>query len=184
MDSCTDVALMVAVAKGDQVAYRALVARHMHALVRMGERMLGSRQDAEDVVQDVCLKIWHEAPRWRPEAKFTTWLYRVMMNACIDVLRKRVPQGDVDMTVLLDDAPLANELIAKQQQAQQVKQALQQLPERQRAAVILSYYEACDNQTSADVMGLSLGAFQQLLFRAKKQLRDELTLQEKELLYG
>ena len=91
---------MQRIARQDAAAYRMLVARHLNFCVRFAERMLGSRADAEDVVQEVCLRIWNDAGKWKPEAKFTTWLYRVMTNACIDHKRKRrlLPLGYNDTT--------------------------------------------------------------------------------------
>jgi RNA polymerase sigma-70 factor (ECF subfamily) len=183
-DAKSDHELMYDIAQGNHAAYRVLLERHIHRLVRMGERMVGNRQDAEDIAQEVSLKVWHEAPRWKPQAQFSTWLYRVMMNACIDVIRKKVPQQTIEDEVLYDETPSVHEVIELHQQAQRVRVAMGQLPDRQRAAVVLSYYEALDNQTSADTMGMSLGAFQQLLFRAKKQLRDELNNEVKEQHYG
>jgi RNA polymerase sigma-70 factor (ECF subfamily) len=169
-----DHALMARIAMQDGAAYRHLVKRHLNFCVRFGERMLGSRQDAEDVAQDVCMKIWHEAPRWKPSAKFTTWLYRVLYNACIDHRRKVIPLGYVDMDIIPDPAQNADDGMIERQQSQSVQAALQRLNPRQRAALVMSYYEGIGNQEAADILGLGLGAFQQLLFRARASLKDEL----------
>jgi len=170
-----DHALMLRIAGADMLAYRELVDRHLDRSVRVAERMLGNRQDAEDIVQEVCLKVWKEAPRWRPQAKFSTWLYRVLVNACIDWRRKVVPFVDTDMDGIEDGRCGDDERLIEQEDSRRVRDALQTLPARQRAAVVLSYYEELTNQQAADVLGLTLGAFQQLLFRAKQKLKGHLT---------
>jgi RNA polymerase sigma-70 factor (ECF subfamily) len=161
--------------KGDVSAYRKLVMRYMDYCVRFGERMLGNRQDAEDVAQEVCLKIWREAGKWQRQAKFSTWLYRVMFNACIDYKRRvvRFPGRDLPLDTA-DGAPDPEAVLLEKQTAKQVMCAMQKLPERQRAAVVLSYYEGMANQDAAGIMELELGAFQQLLYRARQNLKMEL----------
>lgn len=174
----TDHALMQRIAQQDAGAYRMLVARHLNFCVRFGERMLGSRADAEDVAQEVCLRIWNDAGKWRPEAKFTTWLYCVMTNACIDHKRKRLllPLGDNDTTP--DTGPGPEISLQQQQRSRQVQAALGRLPPRQRAAVVLSYYEELSNEQAAAATGMTLNAFQQLLYRARQSLKEELIERE------
>jgi len=166
--------LLQRVAQGDLCAYRELVGRHLNRGVKVAERMLGNRQDAEDVMQEVCLKVWKEAPRWKPQAKFSTWLYRVVVNASLDRRRRTMPMAAQELDEIPDAQPIAEERMMGLQRSEQVKQALQRLPNRQRAAVVLSYYEDMSNQEAADAMGVALGAFQQLLFRARQNLRDSL----------
>ena len=176
--------LMAKVARGDTVAYRTLVNRHLNGCVRFAQRMVGNRQDAEDIVQDVCLKLWHEAPRWQPKAKLSTWLYRVLFNACIDHKRKVIPFSHDALEEVPDTSKNIDDFILEQQEAKQVKIALEALPPRQRAAVLLSYYEERSNQDAADIMQMSLNAFQQLLFRARQQLKDALLPHHKETHHG
>jgi RNA polymerase sigma-70 factor, ECF subfamily len=176
----SDHALMHKAGKGDIASYRLLVLRHINRSVAFAERMLGSRQDAEDVVQDVCMTVWNEAPRWQPKAQFSTWLYRVLYNACLNYRRKHIPFAAVEMELLVDDAPSADEVLIEQQRGEKVRQCLQKLPERQRAALILSYYEECSDQQAADALGISLGALQQLLFRARQNLRQSLPVKQME----
>ena len=170
----SDHELMLRVAQEDARAYRLLVGRHLGRCVKVAERVLGNRQDAEDVTQEVCLKIWNEAKRWEPRAKFSTWLYRVLVNACLDRRRKIVPYVTEDMDLVVDETPSVEKAMIAGERALRVKKALQDLPERQRIAVVLGYYEGLSNQEAADAMELMLGAFQQLLFRAKQKLKDAL----------
>ncbi len=165
-------------------AYRELVNRHLIKGVKVAERMLGNRQDAEDVMQETCLKIWREAPRWKPQAKFSTWLYRVVLNACLDRKRQVFPAMTDELDEVIDEQPMAEDVMIEKQRSERVKSALQQLPDRQRAAVVLNYYEEMSNQDAADSMGVALGAYQQLLFRAKQKLRDYLVEDEDEAKTG
>lgn len=161
-------------AQGNMEAYRKLVGRYMHYCVRFAERMLGNRHDAEDVAQEVCLKIWKEAGKWQGQAKFSTWLYRVMFNACIDYKRKVIPLpvgGSVDAE---NTSLNPEEALEEKQRIQKVIHALRNLPDRQRAALVLSYYEGIKNEQAAEIMGTELGAFQQLIFRARQSLKTEL----------
>ncbi|MDD3030381.1 MAG: sigma-70 family RNA polymerase sigma factor [Alphaproteobacteria bacterium] len=159
-------------AQGDMGAYRTLVDRYLVWGVRVAERMLGNRQDAEDVMQETCLKIWDEAGRWTPRAKFTTWLYRVLLNACIDRKRRFVPEKADLCENLIDGAPIAEDILVDRQRSDAVRDALQRLPDRQRAAVVLNYYEEKSNRDAAELMDIETGAYQQLLFRARQNLRN------------
>jgi RNA polymerase sigma-70 factor (ECF subfamily) len=170
----TDHALMSRIAQKDAAAYRQLVQRHLNVCVRFAERMLANHQDAEDVTQEVCLKIWNEAPRWQPRARFTTWLYRVMFNACCDYRRKVIPFAATGLEAISDTSPAQDEALITRQQSLRVQAALQRLNPRQRAALVLSYYENIANQEAADTLGLQLGAFQQLLYRARQTLKEDL----------
>ena len=171
-----DYELILLIRKGNIIAYRELINKHLNKGMRIAERMLGNhnRQDAEDIMQEVCLKIWNEAYKWKPEAKFSTWLYRVIINACIDYNRKVISCSDIEIDEIIDQSSNIDEIIIKNNLAIKVEAALQKLSDRQRAAIILSYYEEVSNQESANIVGIQLGAFQQLLFRAKQKLKSDL----------
>ena len=173
--------LIMRIAQKDIDAYRLLIGRHLNKALKFAERMLGNRQDAEDIIQDTCLKIWNEAERWQPRAKFSTWLYRVIFNACMDYKRKVVPLILEESDSIADDNPSADDMLIVEERAIRVRKALQLLPERQRAALILSYYEEVSNQDAADTLEIPLGAFQQLLFRARHHLKEELKVYEMEV---
>lgn len=180
----SDTFLMKRIASRDPAAYRMLVARYLDFCVRFAERMTGSRADAEDIAQEVCLKIWREAANWEPRAKFSTWLYRVVLNAAIDYKRKVVPFAPLAEDSAEDPASAADTTMMRQEKGEAVRLALGRLPERQRAAVVMSYYEGLGNKESAEAMGLELGAFQQLLFRARQSLRQDLSAYLQEMKSG
>ncbi len=172
-DKEPDEQLMVAIAAKDFIAYRTLINRHLNRCVRFCERVLGNRQDAEDIVQNISIKIWNDAANWKPRARFTTWLYRVMLHACIDHKRKfsRLTHSEDHFESVEDTSPNAEERLMREERSRQVQAALARLNDQQRAAVVLSYYEELSNQQAADAMEMKLGAFQQLLFRARHSLR-------------
>jgi RNA polymerase sigma-70 factor (ECF subfamily) len=181
-----DHALMRRIANKDAEAYREMVAKYLNFSVRFAERMVGNRHDAEEIAQDVMMKVWNEAPRWQPQAKFSTWLYRVVTNRCIDYKRKVVPFShvEIDAEVMADHAPAADDKMVEEQQARRVRAALSDLPERQRAAVVLSYYEGLSNAQAAEAMDMQLGAYQQLLFRARQKLKEVLSGEKTEIDHG
>jgi RNA polymerase sigma-70 factor, ECF subfamily len=166
--------LIVQIAQKNQLAYRELMHKYMDLCVRVAERMVGNRQDAEDITQIVCFKIWHEAERWQPQAKFSTWLYRVVLNASIDHKRRQVPVANLDLDLVEDQKPGAEKTLIDRERGSHVRRAIGDLGERQRAAIILSYYEQISNKEAANVMGLPLGAFEQLLYRARQNLKQDL----------
>src|ERR1041385_1291098 len=88
MDSPSDADLMARAATGDERAFRTLAERHAGAALRLARRILGNETAAEDIVQDALLRVWVNAPRWRPEAAFRTWLYRIVVNLCLNAKRR------------------------------------------------------------------------------------------------
>jgi RNA polymerase sigma-70 factor, ECF subfamily len=167
--------LMARIALRDKDAYRLLVNKYLGLCVRFAERILGNRQDAEDIAQETCLKIWRNPDSWKQQSKFSTWLCRVIVNACIDHKRKVIPFATVEMKALHDHSEAVDEVLIARQKADNMQHMLQQLPYRQRAALVLSYYEELSNQQSADALGISVLAVQQLLFRARQNLKLILT---------
>src|SRR6478752_4280611 len=98
MDSPSDHDLMARAAKGDERAFRTLAGRHAGAALRLARHILGNEAMAEDVVQDAFLRVWINAPRWRPEAAFRTWLYRIVVNLCLNA-RRRAPDLPLEAAV-------------------------------------------------------------------------------------
>lgn len=162
---------MAAVARRDARAFAALVARHLPWAVRFVERMVGTRTDAEDLVQTAFLRVWQGAARWEPNARFRTWFYRVVYNLCMDFFRSpRAPTEALD-DALVDDRPTSEEQRMAMQTSERVRQALAVLPERQRAAIVLCYYEGRSLAEAAQLLGISEGALESLLSRGRAALR-------------
>ena len=178
-----DVRLMELAGRGDTAAFEQLVERYQRLVVGTVGRMLGSHSDAEDIAQQVFLRVWKNAKRYRPQAKFTTWLLKITRNLVFNELRRRsrhpqVPlqaEADEEERPLKDEhavAPDASLLEGELQQA--VDQAIARLPEAQRMAVILRRYEELSYEEIAETLDQSVSAVKSLLFRARTELRESL----------
>ncbi len=170
--------LMESVKDGDSRAFRLLVERHLPKSHAIALRVLYSQADAEEAAQDAFTKVWVNAVKFDGrQANFGTWFYQILIRTCIDMLRKRPPRhSDIaDMQELLADTKENQEItLSLQQDALRIKAAIQLLPERQRVAVVLCYFEDMTNSEVAVVMGLHIKALEGLLVRARKKLRLDL----------
>jgi len=176
---CDDTALVAMVGTGSVAAFAVLVERHSAALYRVGVRMLGDGHEAEDVVQDAFARLWQHAARWKPSgAGLVGWLHRVTLNLCFDRKRRFRVITTPDLPDIEDDAPLADRLIEADQARAEVVSALDALPERYRAALVLCYFEGFSNAAAADMLNLNIKAMESLLFRARRQLREVLSTRE------
>lgn len=172
-----DAALVAAVARGDALAFRSLTERHMLAVHRLAARMLADSNEAEEVAQDTFLKLWTHADRWRPTkggAGVLPWLRSLAMNACIDRLRRRRFYSSEEVPERVDEGTSAADQIDQGRLGALVSQALRSLPDRQRAAIVLTYYEELHNAEAADALSLHLKAFESLLLRARHTLKAKL----------
>jgi len=170
----SDEALMLRIAAGDRFAYDQLVKRHLQRVYAVARGMVYRQQDAEDVAQDVFIRIWIYAKRWEPgHSAVTTWLHRIVVNCCFDHLRKqsKQPLGGYDADVLPDEGKDVEGQMAAAQQKDKVRRALQDLPERQRMAVTLCYLQEMTNAEAAKAMDVHIKALEGLLVRARKALR-------------
>lgn len=158
---------------GDPQAAAALVRRHLPKMIGLARRMLNDGVEAEDVAQDVFLRVWKEAPRWRPGgAKFETWMHRVALNLCYDRLRRRREFANPDAGLNVPDpAPLASDAWLTQQRAVRVHGALAQLPERQRAAIALVHFQDMSNIAAAETLEISVEALESLLARGRRAMK-------------
>jgi len=182
LDAPSDDELVAAVARGDEAACRRLMERHLPRMVALARRMLGNQADAEDVAQEVFLRVWTHAERWQPgRAQFGTWLHRVATNLCLDRLRKRRPENIDDIPEPASSEPQPDENLERRELAERVEAALQALPERQRLAVVLSHYQGLSNIEAAEILEVSVEAVESLLGRARRQLRDTLATERDEV---
>jgi RNA polymerase sigma-70 factor (ECF subfamily) len=167
-----DEELLARVAKGDPAAVRALVARKLPRLMALASRMLNDAAEAEDVAQEAFLRVWRQAPRWRPgAAKFDTWLHRVALNLCYDRLRRRREIATAEPPEVADPSPGPDRGLDARDTGARVAAALQALPDRQREAIVLCHYQELGNIEAAAVMGVSVEAVESLLGRGRRALR-------------
>jgi RNA polymerase sigma-70 factor (ECF subfamily) len=186
--------LMCRVAAGDKPAFEALVYRHQRPVFNFFFRFLGDRAEAEDLTQEVFLRVWKSAGTYKPQAQFTTWLYRIALNLGINrqrSLRIRnwftpsepasqlqksnetfIGQTGVTSTTPEDD-------VIQMELSQQMRKALDGLPTSQRVALILKIYDGWTYLEISQIMGRSVSAVDSLLIRAKKNLRKKIHLNER-----
>jgi RNA polymerase sigma-70 factor (ECF subfamily) len=177
-----DSELLDKLAAGDEVAFRMLVERHIDRAYAIALRIVGNAADAEDVVQDTMLKIWSHRGRWQHgRAKFSTWLYRVISNRCIDLRRKPRNENVETVPEVADGQPDAVEIIERNELNGMLELAMQRLPEQQRVAVIFSYHENMSNGEIALVMDTTVAAVESLLKRGRQQLRQLLRKHERDI---
>jgi RNA polymerase sigma-70 factor (ECF subfamily) len=168
----SDEELMARVAAGDHLAFRGLMARHMGRAIRLASAVVRHAGDADDIAQDAFIRMWRNASSYDPTAaRFTTWMHRIVINLAID-LRRRAGEGSGEVPEDLPDknASALDGLIEAEQQMI-LRQALEQLSDRQRAAIALFHFEGLSGHESAQAMDLSESAFESLLTRARNALR-------------
>lgn len=171
-----DQELVARVARGDPAAIQALVSVKLPRMMALADRLLGDPVEAEDVAQETLLRAWKQAPRWTPgKAKFDTWLHRVAMNLCYDRLRKRREIATDAVPEQVDDGAAPDRGLMARDVGLRVDAALQALPERQRAAVVLCHYQELGNIEAAGLMGVSVEALESLLSRGRRALRSALS---------
>ncbi len=168
----SDDALMAQVAARDAAALRLLADRHAALPWRIAYRMLADRAEAEDVAQESLLRLWQAGEKWQAGGPgVAAWLNRVATNLCLDRLRRRRFSSDEEAPERADQSPLADAAIEGDEVRSAVVHCIQALPDRQRAAVVLTYYEERANQSAAETLAMQIKAFESLLFRARAALR-------------
>jgi RNA polymerase sigma factor (sigma-70 family) len=171
----SDDALMARVAARDGEAFRLLVDAHGGRAQRIGYRMLGDRVEAEDIAQEALLRLWDHAGRWKVGGPGVgAWITRVAMNLCLDRLRRRKFSSDEDVPERADERPGADAAMDEERMRSNVIAAVKRLPEKQRAAIVLTYYEEVSNIMAAQTLEMNIKAFESLLFRARQALRSTL----------
>ena len=168
-----DELLLMRIGRGDMAAVSAFVARKMPKLLSLARRMLGDAAEAEDVAQETLLRTWKQAKDWVPgRARIDTWMHRVALNLCYDRLRRRRDSVSSDEIEIADGRDSAHSQIEQAQAARRLQAAIAALPERQRTAITLTYYQELSNIDGAALMGVSVEALESLLARARRNLRD------------
>jgi RNA polymerase sigma-70 factor (ECF subfamily) len=173
----TDAELLDRMAIGDQDAFHSLIQRHLPYGLKTAERMIVDSHGAEDVAQEVMIKLWNKAPTWdkKGSAQLKTWLFRVTVNLCIDKFRqiKHCPIEQIEILPSRQKDALSH---IHEKQLQEIIQSLFfDLTNQQRIAIVLSYYEGLKAPQIADILDLTPGAVTALLHRARHALKARLT---------
>jgi RNA polymerase sigma-70 factor (ECF subfamily) len=186
----TDVQLMLDVKAGDEASFELLLHRYRTPLVNFLYRMVRNREQAEDLAQEVFLRVYRARADYVPSAKFTTWLFRIATNLALNSVRDNRYQKlevSIDAPVALDaengdEKPLdvpekhpnIEQHLVEESGRKMIRHAIEKLPEKQRAAVLLHKYQELDYAEIARILSCSESALKSLLFRAYESLRVEL----------
>lgn len=183
----TDADVMLRVKAGDQAAFDYLVQKYRRAMISFMYRMAHNSAVAEDLAQEVFLRVYRSRDTYAASAKFTTWLYRIATNLAANYARDTrhekpestvsldQPDEDTGLTVdLPDSSPNVEQNILRRERLAAIRKHVQELPERQRMAVVMHKYQAMDYRQIAEVLHLSESATKSLLFRAYETLREKL----------
>jgi RNA polymerase sigma-70 factor (ECF subfamily) len=183
-DEASDVALMLRVRDGDLEAFETLVTRHQHSVVGTAAKMLGGAADAEDIGQQVFVRVWKHAARYQPSAKFTTWLMTITRNLVFNELRRRRRSQQVSMDAdegesirhqfVDEQAAAPSEEMLDSELHEAIDAAIASLPEAQRLAIVLRRYEGMPYEEIAEVLKTSVPAVKSILFRARAELKARL----------
>ena len=180
-----DVELMLRVKDGDEKAFAELFNRHAPRLVAYGDRFFHNRAIAEEVAQEVFLRLWRARKKYRPRARFTTWLYTIATRVCLNELRRRRHRPrqraggeEVDPP---DNHADPGQVAQARQVAERLQAAADALPERQRAALWLVRLNGFSYRQVADILGMSQPAVKAALFRATEAIRQALARQDRRL---
>ncbi len=176
-----DAALVARLAARDSAALREVISQHGGVLHRIAYRMTGDAHEAEDIVQEAMLRLWDHAPKIAARhpvgsqaagaLKLGGWLQRVVTNLAIDRLRRARRLSGEEVPDAEDEAPLADALIESGERDRSARALIAALPERQRAAIVLTYYEELSNAAAAEALDMNIKAFESLLLRARTALR-------------
>lgn len=174
-DEPSDESLMAEVAAGNRRAFEQLSRRHLRRSLALAHRVVGNPADAEEVVQDAFLQVWACAASWRGDgSQFSTWLYRIVMNRCLDYRRRRTFSPLEDAGEIPAPQPDALAVVSGRQLAGRVEAAIAELPERQRVALSLCYYNDIGCTEAARILNVSMSAMESLLVRARRTVRSRL----------
>jgi RNA polymerase sigma-70 factor, ECF subfamily len=181
-----DLALMQRIKNGDPDAFQELVEIHQHRVVGTVAKMLGDETEAEDVAQQVFVRVWRSAARYEPTAKFTTWLFKITRNLVFNEMRRRKRHVAISLDQPRDsedERPLQaadhsskapDTAVLDEEMMGAIQKAIEELPETQRMAIVLRRYEETPYEEIAEILELSIPAVKSLLFRARTELREKL----------
>ena len=186
-DPSSDAAIMLRVAAGDEAGFNYLVEKYHRSMINFLYRMVHNQAVAEELAQEVFLRVYRSRESYRAEAKFTTWLYRIATNLAVNHARDTkheraaqnvyldMPDEETGTTPeVADDRPTAEQTLLRNERMAAIRQHVMALPERQKNAVLMHKYQGMDYKQIGEVLKLSESATKSLLFRAYQTLREKL----------
>lgn len=173
------------VLKGDQSAYADIVSLYQQSLYQVCYRMLGNKEEAEDAAQEAFIKAYIHLHTYDQKRKFSTWLYRIATNLCIDRIRKKKPDYYLDAAVpgtdgldmysqLSVDELLPEEELERMELQERIQYEISRLPDKYRAVIILKYIEELPLQEISDILDIPLGTVKTRVHRGREALRKQL----------
>ena len=173
------------VLKGDQSAFEEIVSLYQNRLYQVCYRMLGNRHEAEDIAQEAFIRAYINLHTFDQKRKFSTWLYRIATNLCIDRIRKKKPDTFLDAPVpgtdgldhysrLAHESPLPEEEVEKMEQQERVQYEISRLPDKYRSAIVLRYIEELPLQEISEILDLPLGTVKTRIHRGREALRKQM----------
>lgn len=178
-----DLVFMTRIARGDEEAFRLLIEKHQQAVIGTVAKMTNNSPESEDIAQQVFLRLWKAAPRYKATAKFTTYLFTITRNLVFNETQKKSRRKEHSLEEQEDEwhqaiednsSPRPDQALSDRELSEVVDQAIAQLPEKQRLAVILRQQERMPYEEMADILDLSISAIKSQLFRARATLRESL----------
>ena len=179
-----DTQLMILVQRDDDSSFAMLLDRNRALVINYLARMVANRAIAEELAQDVFIRVYRSRRTYEPTAKFSTWLYRITTNVALNHFRdEKRTQNNISLDMqdaaqlrreAFDQAPLVEDLLVREVALRQIRRAVRALPPKQRAAVIMHKYEGMDYVQISGVLGCSPSAVKALMFRAYETLRTRL----------
>ena len=177
-DRTEEQVLVMRAARGEQDAFRVLVERYQHLVYTLALRMVKRPEDAQDVAQEAFLSAWKALPKFRMDAQFSTWIYRLTVNAATSLLRRRREEHSLDdeenPVVMADSAPTPHEAAERRERREILKDCIGQLTDNHRKILILREIHGLNYQEIGEVLELSPGTVRSRLARARKELREKL----------
>lgn len=192
MDDKDIIALIL---KGDREKYRLLVEKYQQMVFRTCLGFVHNKEDADDLTQDVFIRAYQSLSGFKGNSAFSTWLYRIAVNASLNRIRKKSPLNilfrkpgrtsanikEEEFFYQLKDENNPEEILIREEHIKWVHRALESLPEKQRTAIVLSKYDELPQKEIAEIMKISEGAVEALLQRAKRNLRLKLGASQKKI---
>lgn len=162
--------------QGDQSAFRELVEKYQDSVINTCYRFLMNREEAEEVAQEIFLKVYLSFGSYQPKTKLSTWLFKIVVNSCLNKLRDKKKSSTFQLEENLSASPedQPDRSLEKEELKRLVRDAINSLPENQRAVIMLNKYEGFSYQDVAKILDCSVSAVESRLFRAKESLKKKL----------
>ncbi|TKJ44593.1 hypothetical protein CEE35_07350 [Candidatus Aerophobetes bacterium Ae_b3b] len=186
----SDVSLMLEFQKGDISSFEKLVQKHKESIINIIYQFIGERDEAEDLAVEVFLRVYRAAKKYQAKAKFTTWLYKITTNLCLNEIRKKAKVQTVSLSKpisageekeeeliekIADAAPSPQQILEKKERNALIRKAIDSLPAKQRMATILQIYEGLSYKEISRILGCSVKSVERRLYWARTNLKERLS---------